>query len=637
MKQLLSKKAIFFRDDDAAEVTDNLVRLINIFHRHEVPLHLSVIPGQLTEECAHFIRVQMRESGGLIEIGQHGYIHKNYSTSGNRFAQYEFGENRTFEQQRADILKGREILHRHFGRRIDIFTPPWHGFDKNTICILSDEKFLGLSGVYNKVLPTVENRLDYIPVHMNFNKIKASGEWYTEQNCEILKYILLCKEDHIGLLMHHKAFNCDEEFRQLERLLQSIKRIGVADCIALSEVLGKQTHTKPILEHAAFFLHYQFVPKPLTITKTSTNPVYPDYDFDYSDHPKLLNTNEAQICDDLYATFKMTLEQQLPANGKSIGLLLSGGLNSAAILHTLREITDRKIYTLTSAYQSNASHVFFAKKLSLKYGTIHDTLIIAPENLQEIDNLYKAGIPQPFGDHGLISAYLMTKRLNEKTTNIFSGEGADCLFGSLHRHLLNPAEKNTGANEHDLFDEVFINPEELTMLFEGPQQFNLAMPFAKIAQQIKTQNPMKRQVLLDLNFVVKHRADYLHHISSANGVQIHLPYLNKTFIDFALSIPSELLINSIQQQENILMKTFKDRIRAEIRGREKEGFVPPFKQWFYHNKEYLVQKLKQARKLGISRQYIIYLIKNIKHSDRYRMGMKIWLLLNLVSWYEQHE
>jgi hypothetical protein len=47
----------------------------------------------------------------------------------------EFGPERTFEEQSADITRGLEILYGRLGReqRIEIFTPPQHKFDRSTV------------------------------------------------------------------------------------------------------------------------------------------------------------------------------------------------------------------------------------------------------------------------------------------------------------------------------------------------------------------------------------------------------------------------------------------------------------------------------------------------------------------------
>lgn len=142
-------------------------------------------------------------------------------------------------------------------------------------------------------------------------------------------------------------------------------------------------------------------------------------------------------------------------------------------------------------------------------------------------------------------------------------------------------------------------------------------------------------ICLDLQFLVRNRVDHVVYAAKAAGVQTRLPYLHKQFVHFATGIPSHYLQDHSLPQKDMLRKAFAGKLPQSIVNRKSDGFTPPFKLWYYKNREFVIQKLAAGKKLGISVKYIRYLAQSYRDSHVYEKGMKIWLLINLVSWYDQ--
>ncbi|MGD0335606.1 MAG: asparagine synthase-related protein [Candidatus Omnitrophota bacterium] len=636
MKQLY-KKYIFFRDDDVSGLTKNLKKLLEIFISAKVPIHLSIIPDKVTNECRGFLVNNIVKQKGLIEIGQHGFSHRNYSNSEDKRSKYEFGIGRTYLQQKEDICKGKNILENYFEKKISVFTPPWHRYDRNTLRCAAEEGISYISVNHKSQITDRVSGVGTILVNINFNKLRDSGTWFIEDNREILKEICAAPEEAIGILLHHEKFTNQREFVLLKNLLSLLKNTKFIEFIPLTKAPALSKEENSISRKELFYyLTYQFVPKPLTLIKKRMNTAHKDYDYTYLGNPKILNYGENKICKNLYRMLKESVKRQLPDRNEPVGLLLSGGLDSAVILRVLRDLTDRRIYTLTGAYHKDAANLDPASRLAKQFKTIHDKLIIGPGELKRIDEIYNNGyIPQPIGDNGLLSFYLMVKKLKENCNTIFSGDGADCLFSGLNMHLLG-LQRGYGSNneyEHYKFDEMFFSKEELKLFFNQEDKVtDLTAPLKAIRSRISIQDTLKKQVIFDLNFLVKNRIDYLIYPSKICKVKLSLPFLEKNFVDFAVNVPSNYLIKG-SQQKYILRKVFQDRLPREILSREKEGFTPPFKLWYETNIEFVMRQLAMSITLGIPKGYIKYLISMIPKSNRYQIAMKIWLVLNLVSWH----
>jgi peptidoglycan/xylan/chitin deacetylase (PgdA/CDA1 family) len=129
-------RRVFFRLDDVAVAKGPLRDVLSAFVSRQVPIHCSVIPGKLQEETSSYL-LNLLDSSSGIEIGQHGWMHADYGGKG------EFGSNRPFELQLADIRKGMEVMKGAFGQRwVPVFTPPFGRWSRETIRAIS---YLGFS------------------------------------------------------------------------------------------------------------------------------------------------------------------------------------------------------------------------------------------------------------------------------------------------------------------------------------------------------------------------------------------------------------------------------------------------------------------------------------------------------------
>lgn len=136
---------IFIRDDDVGELTPALRGFHETFASRRIPVSYQIIPEKLTAECASEILAWRAANASLIEFGQHGLRHEMMVNGKREF--YEFGRERSYDQQLADIAEGRAILQDRLGGdvAIRVFTPPRHRYDRNTLRALATSGFSILS------------------------------------------------------------------------------------------------------------------------------------------------------------------------------------------------------------------------------------------------------------------------------------------------------------------------------------------------------------------------------------------------------------------------------------------------------------------------------------------------------------
>lgn len=136
---------VFFRDDDVGVLSDSLRAFFDVLIEHGIPCHYQVVPDYLDADSAAELRLLKRAHPTLIHFNQHGLHHEQLLAG--RSAYSEFAGGRAYEDQRADIAEGRAVLERLLGDAFeaDVFTPPCHKYDAETIRALGDLGFEMLS------------------------------------------------------------------------------------------------------------------------------------------------------------------------------------------------------------------------------------------------------------------------------------------------------------------------------------------------------------------------------------------------------------------------------------------------------------------------------------------------------------
>ncbi|HKX30951.1 MAG TPA: polysaccharide deacetylase [Blastocatellia bacterium] len=203
---------IFFRNDDVDRDEGSLGRLLNLFAERAIPLNLEIIPGLLTESAAVLLRRHHRQFGDLVELDQHGWLHANHEPEGRKC---EFGSSRSFDQQLADLARGRKVLEDAFEEAFSpVFTPPWNRCTTDTYRALDQLGF--------QVLSQRRGRAEIrgygfreVSVTLDLGR-GTRGELVTELNRQ------LNDPDPVGIMLHHKVMD-EDAFDFLALLLDLLR------------------------------------------------------------------------------------------------------------------------------------------------------------------------------------------------------------------------------------------------------------------------------------------------------------------------------------------------------------------------------------------------------------------------------
>lgn len=240
----------FFRNDDVrAPIDENIIKLLGIFIKHEMPISLAVEPANITSIEAQYLNAIYDVNPQLIEIVQHGF-HHNLKHVEQR---YEFGKDRNYQDQYRDISKGKELMVSYFGDKwTPIFTFPFGSYNYQTLQAIKDLNYIGIStgtsflnlkSVFKNEIGTLlrknfifkkkisyhkkkYNNLKIPEVSTSINLIKkyVSEDEAIHYLFEQLKQNINVTSKHtnvIGILLHHRFHK--NEFNLIEKLLQYLQ------------------------------------------------------------------------------------------------------------------------------------------------------------------------------------------------------------------------------------------------------------------------------------------------------------------------------------------------------------------------------------------------------------------------------
>ncbi|MCB9885706.1 MAG: hypothetical protein H6838_09450 [Planctomycetes bacterium] len=136
---------VFFRDDDMRHLVEPLQAVMQTLRESGVPCSYEVVPEDLADEVVGMALEEKAKAPTLIHFHQHGLRHQHIVDGQVDFA--EFGWGRPLDDQLRDIRTGRELLQARLGAAFDgdVFTPPCHKYDLNTLKALEQTGFSTLS------------------------------------------------------------------------------------------------------------------------------------------------------------------------------------------------------------------------------------------------------------------------------------------------------------------------------------------------------------------------------------------------------------------------------------------------------------------------------------------------------------
>ena len=201
------KVKLWWRDDDAADLTDSFKKLLDLITRGSPPIVIAAIPSQISSKTVTAINTMPNKN---IFVAQHGYSHSDNSSLGQK--KIELGGEYSLECIKLQLKIGRAILEKRFPKRfVPVLVPPWNRIDPEIIPHLSHLNYLAISAFGTEDPYVVEIGLKELNCHIDIINWRNRRRFLGQDNilsivCQLLRKYRSQKKVHdlpIGLLSHH--------------------------------------------------------------------------------------------------------------------------------------------------------------------------------------------------------------------------------------------------------------------------------------------------------------------------------------------------------------------------------------------------------------------------------------------------
>ena len=342
------------------------------------------------------------------------------------------------------------------------------------------------------------------------------------------------------------------------------------------------------------------------------------WDIDYPEteprSPEYLLERFRELLDE---SVRMRLLSEVP-----LGVFLSGGLDSSAILATMSKYAgDSRVKTFSIGYQASpaeemASNEFgYARVAADAFSSEHhEYRLDAPSFAEFVPDLVSY-LDEPLADPSCIPLYFISKLAREHITVVLSGEGADEILagygiygrmlaldriyagsGPLRRlapwaaHLTpseklrhyvrmcgQPLETRYRGVSRGFTDEGKLRLVGADRMKQSGRQ--LRNVFGAYFKAVEKASPLDRMLYVDAKVWLPDdlliKADKM---TMANGLELRVPFLDHKMVEFAATLPNASKIHG-RGGKTLLRSAMRGVLPDAIIDRPKKGFPIPIGSW----------------------------------------------------------
>lgn len=344
------------------------------------------------------------------------------------------------------------------------------------------------------------------------------------------------------------------------------------------------------------------------------------WDFSFNEDPISEQEAEQRLIESLEESVKLHMISDVP-----VGFLLSGGVDSTAMLSLAASKTDKKISSFTVGFSEPnvIDERPFARLAAERFGSEHHEITISSKDFADWLPQYVWHMEEPVCEPPAIALHFVSKLARQYVKVLISGEGGDEAFGgySNYRNLLwlERLKKGLGPlksvaaksirSSNKLFDSWLLDkygpllnlplPDYYYSRTSSPQRYfaqnwqdiystetinqidreRSLSPISQLFRNAATFGSLNKMLYVDSkswlpdDLLIK--ADK---ITMANSIELRVPLLDHKVLEFSASLPSSYKVHGFTTKY-IAKKALEKHIPTEIVKRKKAGFPVPYESW----------------------------------------------------------
>jgi asparagine synthase (glutamine-hydrolysing) len=373
----------------------------------------------------------------------------------------------------------------------------------------------------------------------------------------------------------------------------------------------------------------------------------------------------------LEESVKLRLVAEVP-----LGVFLSGGLDSSAILAVMSKLREReRIKTFSVGYEvareqeESVNEFEYARLAARAFGAEHHEFKLTAEDFRDSLTDLVWYLDEPLADDSCIPLYFIARLARKHITVVLSGEGADEIlagYGIYKRMLAIDAAYERFPRLTPWVARKFAS------VFTGPVSQRYAgwagLPMEQRYRGVSTGMPATlRQQLLGRQgegavgdafracFEAVPKEDALNRMlyadakvwlpddlllkadkmTMANGLELRVPFLDHKLVEFAATLPRDLKLKG-STGKHLLREAMQGVLPPQIINRPKKGFPVPTESWLRGElKDFVHDTLlaSDAACRGYMDTRVIEKIVNEHEQGTENRRQEIWTLLIFEIWH----
>ncbi len=384
---------------------------------------------------------------------------------------------------------------------------------------------------------------------------------------------------------------------------------------------------------------------------------------------------------DILSTFRESVRLRMIAD-VPVGAFLSGGIDSAAVVAVMSQLSDRPIETFSiGSPEETHNELPDAERIAKLFHTNHHPIRLEADIVHLLPEIVRT-YEEPYADPSAIPTYLLARETRKFVTVALNGDGGDENFAGYHRYpILQFSELWRRLPVHFLMKPLVsayhsmsqttlsyrMNRFEQTIGLPWPERFLQYISFfteeekrslycrgfadeftsttswysAKTTEaRFRASDRLHQAMGMDLETYLAD--DLLPKVDlgcMAHGLEARSPFLDHRLLELTASLPSKFQLRGFKGKKWILKEILKDILPAETLRKKKSGFRLPLDRWFRSDlKQFVTDRLlspssplRQIFDADKLEKFLAhYFGSQIDYSD------SVWTLLYLDEWMTQY-
>ncbi|MFQ5601671.1 MAG: asparagine synthase (glutamine-hydrolyzing) [bacterium] len=387
---------------------------------------------------------------------------------------------------------------------------------------------------------------------------------------------------------------------------------------------------------------------------------------------------EEQLVALLQDAVKIRLMSDVP-----LGALLSGGIDSSAIVALMSREMDRPVKTFSIGFkEASYNEASYARLVADHFKTEHHEFTIEANALELTEKLI-GHLDEPFGDFSIFPTYLVSKIAREYVTVALSGDGGDELFAGYDTYIANkmaqvysrlpaflrgqliepslskisPTEKKKGLiNRAKRFVEgmrlpddlqhtrwmIFLQQAEKSLLYsqdfqESITDFDTYEFIRKYFHRSSSRDTVNRQLYVDIHsYLVDDILVKVDRMSMATSLEARVPLLDHRFVEFTARIAGRYKLKGFDTK-HIFKNAMRDILPSQILKRGKEGFSIPIKNWLKTDLKSLMLEVLAPQKIKNEGFFDSDYVERLTHehlTGKDNHSHRLWAMMVFGIWHD---